>query len=145
MADEQQHVMEDDSKHKSIWNNSMEYFQLMSAIEREVVNAYINKNYLLLNDYMETYWFMLSEWFTLDEEKVHDELRAEQQKANKLVLAAIHAGKKTISTETAEVYLKRWRALTRTYHIHGLRAITMDRQDDMGLLGRKAKVNYHRY
>ena len=136
---------DNDDKHKSIWNNSQEYFQLMSSIEREMINAKVRKDYILLDEYMDDYWIELSEWFTDNEVKIHDDLRDEQKKAYKIVVAAVNAGKKTVSNEVVEVYIRRWRALLRTFHTHGMRSITKDREEDMGLLARKPKFNFNRH
>jgi hypothetical protein len=85
---------------------------------------------------------MISEWFSDEEEVEHNKLREEQKKAYYEILNAIKAGKNTIPIEVSEIYIKRWRALLRTYHIHGMRMPKRDDEGETGILSRKARMRY---
>ena len=130
-----------DSSEKSLWNSAFDYFAVMGAIEKAMIEAKINKDFIMLNELLDDYWIMLSEWFTPKEEELHQQLRKEQKEAYKIICDATKAGKNTIATETIEVYINRWRAMLKTYHDHNMRSPRGDDVEDNGLMARRAKMN----
>ena len=136
--------MADDSEKKdesmSAFNSAFSYFDLLNVLEKGMLQAKFDKDYKALDELLDMYWIMISEWFDDKEEKEHNTLREEQKEAHNKILTAIKAGKNTIPIEVSEVYIKRWRKLLKTYHLHGMRMPKRDDEgENPGLLGRKPK------
>ena len=124
----------------SAFNSAFSYFDLLNVLEKGMIQAKYDKDFIALDEHLDLYWIMISEWFDDKEETLHNELRTEQKTAHTKVLEAIHLKKPGIDKTILEVYIKRWRALLRTYHLHGMRCPKKDDGgEDPGLLGRRPK------
>jgi len=126
----------------SAFNSAFSYFDIMNVLEKSMIQAKIDKDFVMLDVYLDIYWIMLSEWFDDKEEKTHNDLREEQKTAHKSVIDAIKQKKSGVSKEIIEVYVKRWRGLLKTYHAHGMRMPKTDGEGEVGILSRRAKLRY---
>ena len=138
--------MADDSERKdesmSAFNSAFSYFDLLNVLEKGMRQSKFDKKYLDLDEHLDLYWIMISEWFSDTEEILHKELRAEQKAAHQIVLEAIRLKRNGIDVSILEVYIKRWRALLKTYHQHGMRMPKRDDEGETGILSKKARMRY---
>jgi hypothetical protein len=126
----------------SAFNSAFSYFDLLNVLEKGMIQSKLDKDFKALNEFLDLYWIMISEWFDDKEEVLHNDLRVKQKEAHKFVLDAINHNKAGISTEVLEVYIKRWRALLKTYHQHGMRMPKRDDEGETGILSKKARMRY---
>jgi len=135
--------MVDDSEKKdesmSAFNSAFSYFDLLNVLEKGMIQSKFDKDLLALDEYLDLYWIMISEWFDDKEEETHKDLREQQKKAHSVVLEAIRLKQGGIDKAILEVYIKRWRALLKTYHAHGMRMPSKEQEEDMGILARRPR------
>jgi len=135
MADEEKK----DEGNISAFNSAFSYFDLLNVLEKGMIQSKFDKDFTMLDECLDLYWIMISEWFTDKEEEEHNKLRAEQKEAHAKFKEAVRLNRNGIDRNIIEVYIKRWRALLKTYHIKGMRMPTNAKEEDMGILARRPK------
>ena len=135
MADEEKK----DEGNISAFNSAFSYFDLLNVLEKGMIQSKFDKDFTMLDECLDLYWIMISEWFTDKEEEEHNKLRAEQKEAHGKFKEAVRLNRNGIDRNVVEVYIKRWRALLKTYHNKGMRMPTNAKEEDMGILARRPK------
>ena len=135
MADEEKK----DENNISAFNSAFSYFDLLNVLEKGMIQSKFDKDFTMLDECLDLYWIMISEWFTDKEEEEHNKLRTEQKEAHAKFKEAVRLNRNGIDRNVVEVYIKRWRALLKTYHDKGMRMPMRDSEEDPGILARKPR------